>query len=494
MTRILGITALGHDASVSVIEDGKILFAAHAERYSRIKNDKFLNNAILEEAFAFGEPDKIVYYERPYLKKLRQLFAGQFKLAFDLSTLPSNYFKNFDLLKDKKIEYVPHHLSHAAAGALTSGFKEATVLVVDAIGEFDCVTIWKYSDPCKFTKVYSASYPNSLGLFYTAMTSRAGLKPNEEEYILMGMAAYGSTVHADDMLKSYFNNKSPTKMKVNLHRGDKCAFPEAKDEDIAASAQAVVERKLLEIVDLTLKLVPETTNLVYMGGVALNCVANSLLYSTYKDKIANIWTMPNPGDAGSSLGAAAYGYGGPVNWESPYLGTEIDGRYPVKKSMKLLLLGKMVGIANGKAEFGPRALGNRSLLVDPRGDSTKDRVNLIKHRQKFRPFAPVILEQYAGDFFEMPVATSPYMQVVARCKYPSQFPAIVHGDGTSRVQTVNKVQHPGLYKLLTEFYKQTGCPMLLNTSLNIKGQPIVNNENDAFLFEKTYGVKVFTKD
>ena len=232
-----------------------------------------------------------------------------------------------------------------------------------------------------------------------------------------------------------------------------------------------------------------------MGGVALNCVANSELFRWYD----NIHIMPNPGDAGSSLGAAALEYfnrtGNKVNWQTPYLGYTIAGNYPIQKALASLEKNEIFGIANGSAEFGPRALGNRSLMADPRGNEIKDRVNSIKHRQKFRPFAPVIMEEFVHEYFEMPNNTvSPYMQFVARCKKPTKFPAIIHHDGTSRVQTVNYEQHPGLYTLLKEFYKKTGCPMLLNTSLNIKGQPIVNDERDAELFAKKYGVPVHTKD
>tara|TARA_R100001369_G_scaffold76810_1_gene106038 strand:- start:475 stop:1080 length:606 start_codon:yes stop_codon:yes gene_type:complete len=200
--------------------------------------------------------------------------------------------------------------------------------------------------------------------------------------------------------------------------------------------------------------------------------------------------MPNPGDAGSSLGAAAALYGKHIKWEGPFLGTEIKGKYPVKKALKYLLKGDIIGIANGRAEFGPRALGNRSLLADPRGPHIKDKVNEIKRRQKFRPFAPAIMEEHAHKIFNMPVEKVPYMQYTATCKYPDKYPAICHVDNTSRVQTVSKKDNPGFYSLLEAFYKETGCPMLLNTSLNIKGQPIVNTKKHAKEFEKHYKIKV----
>ena len=150
----------------------------------------------------------------------------------------------------------------------------------------------------------------------------------------------------------------------------------------------------------------------------------------------------------------------------------------------------MVGVANGRAEFGPRALGNRTLFADPRGNEVKDKVNEIKRRQKFRPFAPVVMEEHAEEYFDMPVASSPYMQYVVKCKHPELYPAIVHKDGTSRVQTVNKYQHKDLYKLLETWYKETGCPMLLNTSLNIKGKPMVNTKEDGYEFQRKYNVRV----
>ena len=228
-------------------------------------------------------------------------------------------------------------------------------------------------------------------------------------------------------------------------------------------------------------------NLVYQGGVALNCLANRNLGEYFE----NVWIMPNPGDAGSSLGAAALAYGGPIRFDHAFLGTEISGDYPVDALIDSLLTDKITGVASGRAEFGPRSLGNRSLLADPRGPDIKDRVNLIKRRQQFRPFAPVILEEFADEYFDIPpgFCDTRYMQVVARCRYPDLFPAIVHVDGTSRIQTVPK-DGSGIRSLLEAWHNQTGCPMLLNTSLNIRGEPMVNTREDADRFENLYNVKV----
>jgi carbamoyltransferase len=231
-----------------------------------------------------------------------------------------------------------------------------------------------------------------------------------------------------------------------------------------------------------------SSNLVYMGGVALNCVANRNL-GEYFD---NIWIMPNPGDAGSSLGAAALAYGRRLAWNDPYLGHTIPGRYPVDAALECLLTDRICGVASGAAEFGPRALGNRSLLADPRGPDIKDKVNDIKQRQRFRPFAPVILAEHANQYFDLPCGfrSSPYMQSVARCLAPELYPAIVHVDGTSRVQTVAPDSASGIRQLLEAWYARTGCPMLLNTSLNIRGEPMVNDRADADRFEFLYNVKV----
>ena len=231
-------------------------------------------------------------------------------------------------------------------------------------------------------------------------------------------------------------------------------------------------------------------NLAYSGGVALNCSANRML----GDYFDNVWIVPNPGDAGSSLGAAALVGKDRLVWQGPFLGTDIPGPYPIADLLQALKEDKIVGVANGRAEFGPRALGNRSLLADPRGHEIKDAVNEIKRRQKFRPFAPVILEEYVNQYFDMPAGfkTSPYMQVTAYCKYPDLFPAIIHVDGTSRVQTVPKDCQSGIRQLLEKWNTITYCPLLLNTSLNIRGEPMVNTREDADRFEKEYNVKVYS--
>jgi carbamoyltransferase len=269
------------------------------------------------------------------------------------------------------------------------------------------------------------------------MTKRVGLHPMDEEYILMGMSAYGTPKLFNKIEKELLEDTTNLVFRHNLHTGvsDDFLGNDADHMDIANSSQVLVEH-LIEIVMSKARMLGKSNNLVYGGGVALNCLANRLL-GKYFDKI---WIMPNPGDAGNSLGAAALGYGKKIHWNNAYLGHEIKGHYPVLDLYRELKKNKMVGVANGRAEFGPRALGNRSLLADPRGSEIKDKVNEIKRRQKFRPFAPVILEEHAHEYFDMPRhwSDSRYMQVIATCRHPDLYPAIVHHDNTSRVQTVAK--------------------------------------------------------
>lgn len=488
--KYLGIVSLGHDASVSLVDDYEILFAGHAERYSRVKNDGNANKLLIEEALTYGKPDKIIWYERPMVKRSRQAYAGQWD-AVTTQTLRS-HLKELGL-GGIPVHTVGHHESHAAAGYYTSGFIDASILVCDAIGEWACISIWE-ANGGSIRQSWKQSYPNSVGLFYSAVTQRCGLKPNEEEYILMGMAALGQPKYVEE-LREWFIKPTPApqfELKINLHRGMMGWKPELKSEqdfyDLAASAQQIVE-EYLEDTAWYISKNYASKNLIMMGGVALNCVANARVASM--GVFDDIWIMPNPGDAGSSIGAVAAYTKTHLRWESPYLGTDINREFDYDGALNALLAGEVIGIANGRAEFGPRALGNRSLIADPRGPQVKDKVNMIKKREMFRPFAPIIMEHLAHDYFHMPIKVAPYMQFTAECKHPDQFPAICHFDNTSRVQTLNEGQNPVFYELLRRFHETTGCPMLLNTSLNIKGQPLVNTWQEALDFSSMYGVKVF---
>jgi carbamoyltransferase len=487
---ILGISAGFHDAAATVLNrNGEILFAGHSERYSKLKNDPDIHTDLIAELGQYTI-DHVAYYETPWKKQLRQLYSGQGIEWNKLSTKNildqqlQGFFKNIPVSTHS------HHLSHAAAGFQTSTFDRATVVVIDAIGEWDTISIWgaHYDNgQAKYKRLWGQRYPHSIGLFYSAMTQRVGLKPNEEEYILMGMAAYGEPKVAAQIKTALMANEWNIEFVQNLHLGvDEEFLAKHLEYDIATSSQAFCENLIYNVMRRA-KDFGWSRNLVYMGGVALNCLANRNL----GDYFEKIWIMPNPGDAGSSLGAAALAYGKRIDFNNAYLGHNIGGNYPVNAVLDHLLRNKIVGVASGRAEFGPRALGNRSLLADPRGPDIKDRVNEIKRRQKFRPFAPVILAEQAELFFDMPrgFPDSPYMQSVAVCRSPDTYPAIVHHDGTSRVQTV-AADGSGIRELLEKWYVMTGCPMLLNTSLNIRGEPVVNDRLDADRFEQLYGVRV----
>jgi carbamoyltransferase len=304
------------------------------------------------------------------------------------------------------------------------------------------------------------------------------------------MSAYGDRRYYKRVREDFVESINDLSFKRNLHRGCLDWAPEltiTDSFDIAQATQLVYEDFLKRILRYA-KTYVNSDNLVLMGGCALNCLANRITGRFYK----NTWIMPNPGDAGSAVGAVLAHTKQRTTFD-PFIGYDMGHQVSNAEIVDFLLENKICGVARGRAEFGPRALGNRSLIADPRGPDIKDRVNAIKQRQEFRPFAPVILEELHAQYFDMPCnwANSRYMQTVASCRHPDLFPAIVHRDGTSRVQTVPK-DGSRIRELLEVWYERTGCPMLLNTSLNIKGQPMVNDRSDAELFERTYGIRVFT--
>jgi carbamoyltransferase len=483
---IYGVSANEHDAALAVARDSKLLFASHSERYSRLKNDPHLNAGLIQDAASYGSPDLVVWYERPFLKRLRKAWSGQY--ADVLKSEGRAYLQRYGI--NAPIRHFGHHECHAAAGFYTSPFDEAAVLVIDAIGEWDTISIW-HGRGKELRRIYSQAYPHSLGLLYSAFTRRIGFKPNEEEYIVMGMAAFGRPIYAEQIIGDFVARFDPPcfMLRENVHRGIGGWRPElTASADIAASIQKVTQdviRSLASWIAQELKL----KNLVFGGGVALNCVANSELARAgcFKD----IWIAPDPGDAGSSIGAIAAYRRERLDVSGPYLGHAIDRPFDRDAAVRALLDGEIVAVASGRAEFGPRALGNRSILADPRQPDTKTRVNAIKGREEFRPFAPVVLEELAADYFDLPVIRSPYMQFVAKIREPVKFPSVSHVDGTARIQTVSKNDNTNLFSLLTEFYEASGCPMLLNTSLNVRGEPLVNSWADAQKFERATGIRVY---
>ena len=439
--KYLGISAGFHDAAWAVVEDGELKFATHSERYTRIKGDKRL-----PMGFGIKDDEYSIYYEDLELKNKRR---AEYGLSEKIAAFKTD-------------TYVGHHEAHMAAAYYTCPFEADATVVIDAIGEYDTASVW-----VKGEKVWSKQYPWSLGLFYSAITKRIGLKPNEDEYITMGMAAFGEPkINMQGITEQYLHTGLPLKK----------WFWE-KPEDIAASAQLAFE---YEVQLIFAEAKRYGNKIAYGGGCALNCVANSKILHT----LDKLWIFPSPGDAGSALGAILAHTKQKIDYPHTFWGYNIEGELNPNEVVYELLNNKVVGVANGKAEYGPRALGNRSLLADPRYN-IKNKVNRIKRRQKFRPFAPAILEEAYDDYFVG--HANEYMQFVCEAKH--DYDSVKHVDGTSRVQIV-KNDGSNLRKILECWYEVTGCPMLLNTSLNIKGQPIVNDEHDAKQFEKKYRVKV----
>jgi len=452
-----GVTFGAHDAAIAVFVDNELVFATDAERFSRKKNDSVIPSTLIDYVEnKYGLPSKVYYYENPILKSLRRTWAGQ---------RPRVVIPEFKY----KLTYSNHHESHAAYGYYTSPFDECTVLVIDAIGEWDTLTTWQAKNGKLKRKGQRWRYPKSLGLFYSAATQAAGWKPNEEEYIMMGASAIGEITH-----KGYSRLSELWKSKFNFHRGVK--LDDMDPLEIAACAQTLYEVILQDIVKHI------QGNLVFVGGCALNVKANSLLCH------CDVHIPPNPGDAGSAIGCVLAQIKQKIS-PSPYLGYEIKGEYPVDEIVKKLRKKKIIGVAKGKAEFGPRALGNRSLLGDPSVKNIKDRMNKIKGREEFRPFAVMILKEDVHKYFSGSV-NSPYMNATYKTLTitDKKYPGIVHADGTTRLQIVDESDTHR--KLLEAWKKKTGCPMILNTSLNIKGEPIVNDEYDIKKFTLNTAVEV----
>ena len=429
-----------------------------------------------------------------------------------------------------KIYFPEHHLSHAAYTFFTSPFTESAILTVDGVGEWT-TTSFGSARGTKIQLTTDLRWPHSLGMFYSAFTYYLGFKVNEGEYKLMGLSSYGKPKYYDLIMKELIDVKDDGSLRLNMKyfsfTWDKVMVnkkfqelfgvprraEDAKTEqihlDIGASAQLVLEEILLKMA----RHIHEKTklkNLCLGGGVALNGVANYRLLK--EGPFDKIHIPPSPGDGGSAIGCAAFVYYSILNNEriieidnakmisnNVYLGPQYSNdeirsfletykipyqRYEredlLKQTAKLISEQNVVGWYQGRVEWGPRALGNRSILADPRNAKMKDILNeKIKHRESFRPFAPSILEEHTSEYFELDIP-SPFMLLVAKVKKPDKIPAVTHVDGTGRLQTVSKQSNPLYYDLINEFYMLTGVPVLVNTSMNVKGEPIVNTPDQAF--------------
>jgi len=437
----------------------------------------------------------------------------------------SKHLKDFN----GEIIFPEHHMSHAAHAFFTSPFDEAAILTVDGVGEWTTASFGTAHDTTiKLTD--DIRWPHSVGLFYSAFTYFLGFKVNEGEYKLMGLSAYGKPKYYDLIMENLVDVKNDGSIHLNMKYfsftydkvmtnqkfSDLFRIPPRKEDskaeqihyDIAASAQLVLEDILLKMVNHVHKKTG-MTNLCFGGGVALNGVAN---YRILKEgPFENLHIPPSPGDGGSAVGCAQYLYYcrdknkrmmednveriknnifvGPSHSNDEIKSfldiNKIDYKFLETNSLlqtaaKLIVEGNVVGWYQGKMEWGPRALGNRSIIADPRNAKMKDILNeKIKHRESFRPFAPCILEEYASEYFDVDVS-SPYMLLVAPVKKPEKIPAVTHVDGTARLQTVSKDINLLFYNLITEFYKITGVPVLINTSMNVRGEPIVDTPEQAY--------------
>ena len=306
-----GINALNHDASIAVVKDGELIFWKRSSEYTDIPGDQFLCRQLIQDATKAGgaHADEVVWYENAWLKKTRQLYAGQYRWAFNYNELPKVYLKKVGI-RYNKFSYVPHHLSHAAAGYLTSPFKNAVIVVLDALGEWESSTIW-YARGRTFEKVWSRKYPTSLGLFYSAFTDLIGLKPISEEHELQKLSDQGNPTRYKLLVKDFWT--SDWELRQNLHRGVrdwKGYFQYSDRADVAAAVQEVFEKQAQKVFDIAKEY---SDNLVYMGGCAMNSKFNKKL----EDQFNGIWSLPVPGDSASAIGCALHSQNTRIKWNGP---------------------------------------------------------------------------------------------------------------------------------------------------------------------------------
>ncbi|HEY0510452.1 MAG TPA: carbamoyltransferase [Thermoanaerobaculia bacterium] len=537
---ILGISSGYHDSACCLLQDGVLVAAVQEERFSRVKNDK----AIPRHAFRYcleaggltlADVDCIAYYEDPCLKLGRQLWMG---LMPDLplerrESIIGRLVKSQpqQLMRrvfgyDGPIEIVDHHLSHAASSYYFSGFDEAAILTVDGVGDWPTTTYGSASGP-HIGRFEQVDFPDSLGFFYSAITGYLGFEVNEGEYKVMGLAPYGEPLYAEK-IRELITLTSEGQYRLNMKYfafltedsmytrelsdllGRPPREPESELEqfhmDVARSVQVVLEEVMLDKIRYLHTKVP-SENLCMAGGVALNVVANSRCLA--EGPFERLFVQPAAGDAGGSVGAAAMAharltgeaplrkrlehvYLGPANTseEAYHILTTSSAKFLdfrgkeeelLRYTVDRLLEGKVVGWSHGRMEFGPRSLGARSILADARRPDMRDRINaVVKMREAFRPFAPAVLESKAREHFDLD-HPSPFMLETCQVISPIDLSSITHIDGSARVQTVTPETSPRFAALLEEFYRRTGCPILLNTSFNMRGEPIVCTTVDAIM-------------
>ena len=546
---ILGISCFYHDAAAVILRDGMLLAAAEEERFSRQKHDSgFPYHAIrfcLKEAGIQAQDlDYAVFYEKPFVK-----FERILKTTLQTVPASMDVFRRAmgSWLMDKlwieeairselgvprsKIFFADHHQSHAASAYYCSGFEESAILTVDGVGEWCCANLG-WGRGSKMQLSHEIRFPHSIGLLYSAFTAFLGFQVNEGEYKVMGMAPYGSPRYLDKVRKvfrqyndgslwldmSYFEFHQSTERSYSRKFVELFGPPrDPKNEDqldplycdIAASIQKATEEIVVSMAREALKR-SGMDRLCYAGGVALNSVANWRIVQ--ETGVKELFVQPAAGDSGGALGAALYLYHGmlgqPRKFEMKhaYWGAETSSgeaadfcranniRYKqfdsldplLDHTVSLLSEGKVVGWVQGRFEWGPRALGNRSILGDARKAEMKEIVNRkIKFREPFRPFAPSVLAEAGPEFFDLPDKVrgpAQFMLVVptVRPERRERIPAVTHVDGTGRLQLVEAEANPRYHKLIQRFSQATGVPVILNTSFNLKGEPMVNTPEEAY--------------
>ena len=552
---ILGISAYYHDSAAAIIVDGCIIAAAQEERFTRVKHDSSFpieacKYCLAEAKLTLNDIDKVVFYEKPFIKFERiletHIRVAPKSIKTFLKTMPIWLKSKLNMRKLLKKElsvlgkyngmifFSEHHLSHAAFAYYTSEFLDSIILTIDAVGEWTTTSVI-YGKNNKLEIIKEQHFPDSIGMLYSAFTYFLGFKVNSDEYKLMGLAPYGDKLSEQTqkfielieknivdisndgsiiLNMDYFAydhslvmiNEKKWKELFGIDKRRENSAITQSHMNLAFAIQFVLE-KIIKLLCSTLERFSK--NLCISGGTALNCSANGMLLK--QSCFDAIYVPFSPGDAGAAIGAALFVYHSEegkndrVSNKSPYLGpmyTDSEIKHAVEKNnlkyeyihdfsklcditAKLISEGNIIGWFQDRMEFGPRALGNRSILADPRIHNMKDKINQkIKFRESFRPFAPIVLEEYSNDYFDLQIE-SPYMMFTCPVKN-NTLPAITHIDQSARVQTVNREINPKICMLLNSFYKAYGCPVLLNTSFNVMGEPIVCSPKDALsTFEKS---------
>jgi carbamoyltransferase len=530
---LVGLSAGYHDAACCLLVDGVLVAAVEEERFTRIKHDARLPMAAFRFCLAAAglditDLDAIAYYESPSRKRERQLRSG---VAADDpridASLPERAIREL-LGWEGPIHWAPHHEAHAASAFFASGFDDAAILVADAVGEW-ATTSYGSGRGATLETLGQVDFPHSLGLYYSTLTAWLGFAVNHGEYKVMGLAPYGEPRYLERM-RALIESRADGEFRLNLDYFDFIGGTRMYSErlsqllgapprlpgapltqlhmDVARSAQLLLEEILLEKARW-LHARSGLADLCLAGGVALNVVANGRI--AREGPFARVFVPPAPGDSGACIGAAALAHVA-LTGERPRI--SVDGRalrsaalgprcgadevarllattglplidYRQREDELLqavvdrLVDGQVIGWFHGALEFGPRALGGRSLLADPRNPDMRDRLNrLVKQREAFRPFAPSVLEAHATAHFDL-AAPAPFMAQTCAVRSPLSLPAITHVDGSARPQTVNAADLPRFAALLDAFHRRTGCPLLVNTSFNVAGEPIVATPADA---------------